>query len=87
MYLPEHFIATRADTVHGLSSHYPLDKLLALRGSGLQNDHIPFESVTGPWGVLRSHAARVKLLMPTLACRGVFLHANHQHNEQRLDLV
>ena len=55
MYMPKHFVETRAEVLHGLMRDYPFATVVANATDGLVANHLPFEMVDG---VLHGHVAR-----------------------------
>ena len=55
MYMPKHFVETRAEVLHGLMRDYPFATVVANATDGLVANHLPFELVEG---VLHGHVAR-----------------------------
>lgn len=55
MYMPKHFVETRAEALHGLIHDYPFATVVANAAGGLVANHLPFELVGG---LLHGHVAR-----------------------------
>lgn len=60
MYLPLHFMETRAEVMRDLILAHPLGALVTFGPDGLNANHIPFEydPHPAPLGTLRAHVAR-----------------------------
>ena len=60
MYLPSHFVETRAEVLQDLIRAHPLGTLVTSGPNGLDANHIPFEydPLPPPRGTLRAHVAR-----------------------------
>jgi transcriptional regulator len=60
MYLPSHFVETRAEVLQDLIHAHPLGTLVTSGPNGLEANHVPFEydPLPAPLGTLRAHVAR-----------------------------